>query len=77
MGLSCRIFGFNSWSLLVPQALEGEAAVGLLLAMVRRWAGPVAGLVAGTVFALTPAAALLFRFDNPDALLVLLMVAAA
>ena len=77
MGLSARIFGFNSWSLLVPQALEGVAAVGLLYAMVKRWAGPVAGLAAGAILALTPAAALMFRFDNPDALLALLMVAGA
>ena len=77
MGLSARVFGFNSWSLLVPQALEGVAAVGLMYAMVKRWAGPVAGLGAGAVLALTPAAALMFRFDNPDALLVLLMVAGA
>jgi 4-amino-4-deoxy-L-arabinose transferase-like glycosyltransferase len=77
MGLSARMFGFNSWSLLVPQALEGVAAVGLLYAMVKRWAGPVAGLGAGAILALTPAAALMFRFDNPDALLVLLMVAGA
>lgn len=77
MGLSVRIFGFSSWSLLVPQALEGVAAVALLYAAVRRWAGHVPGLVAGAILALTPAAALMFRFDNPDALLVLLMVAAA
>ena len=77
MGLSARIFGFNSWSMLVPQAFEGVAAVGLLYAMVKRWAGPVAGLAAGAILALTPAAALMFRFNNPDALLVLLMVAGA
>ena len=45
--------------------------------MVKRWAGPAAGLLAGAILALTPAAALMFRFDNPDALLILLMVAAA
>jgi 4-amino-4-deoxy-L-arabinose transferase-like glycosyltransferase len=77
MGLSARIFGFNSWSLLVPQALEGVAAVGLLAAAVRRVSGPAAGLIAGAALALTPAAALIFRFDNPDAFLVLLLVAAA
>lgn len=75
-GLSARVFGFNSWSLLVPQALEGVAAVALLFATVRRVAGPVAGLVAGALLALTPAAVLIFRFDNPDALLVLLVVVA-
>jgi 4-amino-4-deoxy-L-arabinose transferase-like glycosyltransferase len=77
MGLSARIFGYNSWSLLVPQALEGIAAVALLAAAVRRVAGPAAGLIAGAVLALTPAAVLIFRFDNPDAFLVLLLVVAA
>ncbi|MFI7586827.1 ArnT family glycosyltransferase [Spongisporangium articulatum] len=77
MGLSGRIFGFNSWSLLVPQAIEGVLAVWLLFATVRRWFGSAAGLAAGAMLALTPAAVLMFRFDNPDALLVLLMVAAA
>ena len=77
MELSGRIFGFSQWSMLVPQALEGVASVGLLYAAVRRWFGPAAGLIAGLVLALTPVAALMFRFNNPDALLVLLMTAAA
>jgi 4-amino-4-deoxy-L-arabinose transferase-like glycosyltransferase len=76
-GLSVRLFGLSPWSVLVPQALMGVAAVGLLYATVRRAVGPVGGLVAGAVFALTPVAALMFRFNNPDALLVLLLVAAA
>jgi 4-amino-4-deoxy-L-arabinose transferase-like glycosyltransferase len=77
MELSGRIFGFNSWSLLVPQALEGIAAVGLLYSTVRRVASSTAGLAAGAALALTPAAVLMFRFDNPDALLVLCMVTGA
>jgi 4-amino-4-deoxy-L-arabinose transferase-like glycosyltransferase len=77
MELSGRIFGVNSWSVLVPQALEGVAAVGLLFAAVKRWFSPGAALLAGAVFALTPVAALMFRFNNPDALLVLLLVGAA
>jgi 4-amino-4-deoxy-L-arabinose transferase-like glycosyltransferase len=44
---------------------------------VRRAAGPGAALTAGIVLALTPAAALMFRFNNPDALLVLALVIAA
>jgi 4-amino-4-deoxy-L-arabinose transferase-like glycosyltransferase len=75
--LSGRLFGFSSWSLLAPQAVEGVLSVLLLFAAVRRWFGPEAGLIAGAVLALTPAAALIFRFNNPDALLVLLMTAAA
>ena len=77
MEISARIFGLNSWSLLVPQALEGVAAVGVLYATVRRWSGPAAGLIAGAVLAFTPVATLMFRYDNPDALLVLLLVLAA
>jgi 4-amino-4-deoxy-L-arabinose transferase-like glycosyltransferase len=71
--------------MLVPQALEGVGAVALLAATVRRamrstagdTAAAAGGLIAGAVLALTPAAVLIFRFNNPDALLVLLMVAAA
>lgn len=77
MELSARVFGVNSWSVLVPQALEGIAAVAILYAAVTRLAGWGAGLLAGAALAVTPVAALMFRFDNPDALLVLLLTAAA
>ncbi|MDV6269240.1 glycosyltransferase family 39 protein [Rhodococcus globerulus] len=76
MGLSGRIFGFSSLSLLVPQALMGVGSVALVYAAVKRVATPTAGLIAGAVLAATPAAALMFKFDNPDALLVLLMTLA-
>ncbi|MBP1160652.1 glycosyltransferase family 39 protein [Rhodococcus sp. PvR099] len=75
MALSVRAFGLSSWSILVPQALMGVATVALLWATVRRYFGAAAGLLAGLVLALTPVAVLMFRFNNPDALLVLLMVA--
>lgn len=77
MELSTRIFGFSSFSMLLPQALEGVAAVALLYAIVRRWFGRPAALLSGLILALTPVAALMFRFNNPDALLVLLFLAAA
>ncbi|TMB83150.1 MAG: glycosyltransferase family 39 protein, partial [Chloroflexi bacterium] len=77
MALSARIFGVNAWSILVPQALEGVAAVWLLYLTVRRRVGPMGGLLAGAILALTPVATLMFRFNNPDALLTLLLVAAA
>ena len=76
MEISARIFGFNQWSMLVPQALEGVASVAIVFVGVRRWFGPAAGLLAGAVVMLTPVAALMFRFNNPDALLVLLLTAA-
>jgi 4-amino-4-deoxy-L-arabinose transferase-like glycosyltransferase len=77
MALSGRIFGFSSASMLVPQVLEGVLAVGLLTASVKRWFGAGAGLLAGAALAATPVAALMFRFNNPDALLVCLLVASA
>ncbi|WP_285247406.1 glycosyltransferase family 39 protein [Pseudarthrobacter sp. efr-133-R2A-89] len=85
MGLSVRIFGLSSWSILVPEALMGVGAAWLLYLAVRRPAAPAtgdprlahrAGLLAAVVLALTPVATLMFRFNNPDALLVLLMTAA-
>ena len=77
MALSVRIFGLSSWSILAPEALMGVATVGVLYASVRRRFSAPAALLAGAVLALTPVAALMFRFNNPDALLVLLLTIAA
>src|SRR3954453_475505 len=77
MGLSARVLGFSSFSVLLPQALCTVAAVGALFATVRRVAGPVAALVAAVVLALTPITIAIARVDNPDALLVLLLVLSA
>ncbi|WP_184740994.1 glycosyltransferase family 39 protein [Arthrobacter sp. AZCC_0090] len=75
--LAGRIFGFSPLSMLVPEALMGVAAVGLLYLTVKRVSGPGAGLLAGGALALTPVAALMFRFNNPDAMLTLCLVLAA
>jgi 4-amino-4-deoxy-L-arabinose transferase-like glycosyltransferase len=77
MGLSVRVFGLSSWSVLMPQAMAGVATVGMLFLAVKRSFGPAAATIAALVMALTPAAALIFRFNNPDALLTLLFVVAA
>ncbi len=78
MALSVKVFGLSSWSILVPQALMGVGTVALLHATVRRATGSGwAGLIAGAALATTPVAVLMFRFNNPDALLVLLMTGAA
>ncbi|MBM7367953.1 ArnT family glycosyltransferase [Gordonia hydrophobica] len=74
--LSVRVFGLNSWSVLVPEVLMGVASVALLYLITRRYFGHWAGIGAGVVLALTPVAALMFRFNNPEALLILLMIAA-
>ncbi|WP_143220841.1 ArnT family glycosyltransferase, partial [Actinomadura sp. CNU-125] len=77
MALAARVFGVNAWSILVPQALMGVATVGTLYAAVHRRFPAWAGLLAGAALALTPVAALMFRFNNPDALLVLLLTLGA
>ncbi|MGW6553610.1 glycosyltransferase family 39 protein, partial [Streptomyces sp. NPDC055051] len=76
MALSVRLFGLGSWQILVPEVLMGVGTVAVLHAAVRRRFGAGAGLIAGAVLALTPVAALMFRFNNPDALLALLMTVA-
>ncbi|RKT05811.1 4-amino-4-deoxy-L-arabinose transferase-like glycosyltransferase [Streptomyces sp. 3211.6] len=73
MMLSVRAFGLGFWQILVPQALMGVATTAVLYAAVRRQFGPAAALIGGAAFALTPVAALMFRFNNPDALLTLLL----
>ena len=77
MGLFGRVFGFSSWSMLLPHALAGVTTVALVYAAVRRWYGVKSALIAGAVMALTPAAALMFRFNNPDSFLTLFLTASA
>ncbi|MBT1171560.1 glycosyltransferase family 39 protein [Bifidobacterium sp. SO4] len=76
MALSVRVFGLSSFAILLPEALCGMASVWVLYATIRRQWGNWAGIIAGLTLATTPVAALMFRFNNPDALLVLLMTSA-
>ena len=71
------MLGFSSFSLLLPQALCTIAAVALLYATVRRVFSPAAGVLAAAALAITPVTVAIARVDNPDALLVLLLVASA
>ena len=74
--LSAKLFGFGSWSILVPQALMGVASVALVYDLTRRRFGRAAGFAAGLALALTPIAVAISRHNNPDALLVLCVTAA-
>ncbi|HEY8913467.1 glycosyltransferase family 39 protein [Lacisediminihabitans sp.] len=76
MALSARLFGLSSFSILLPEAIMGVVTVGLVYATVRRHFSSRTALLAGAALAITPVAALMFRFNNPDALLVLLMTLA-
>jgi 4-amino-4-deoxy-L-arabinose transferase-like glycosyltransferase len=77
MGLSVRVLGLSSWSILFPEALLGIGSVLVLYLAVRRSFGSTAALIAGAVMAVMPVAVLIFRYDNPDALLTFLLVSAA
>jgi 4-amino-4-deoxy-L-arabinose transferase-like glycosyltransferase len=77
MGLSGRLFGFSSSSMLVPEALCGVGSVLVLHNLLRRSLGHRAAILAALMLALTPIFIAIGRFNNPDALLVLIEVAAA
>ncbi|PWH06212.1 glycosyl transferase [Brachybacterium endophyticum] len=77
MALSVRLFGLSSFAILLPQVLMGIGTVLVVNRTVKRYFGVAAGLVAGAALAITPVAVLMFRFNNPDALLVLLMTLGA
>ncbi|MGP4017914.1 ArnT family glycosyltransferase [Saccharopolyspora sp. 5N708] len=74
--LSARAFGFNTWSLLLPQALAGVLTVWIVHHVVRRDFGHLAAAVAAFALALTPIAVVLARHNNPDALLAFLLAVA-
>src|SRR6478672_4144301 len=77
MALSVRALGLSSFSILMPEVLMGVATVGVVYTTVKRHFGAAGALISGVVMALTPVAVLMFRFNNPDALLVLLMALGA
>ncbi len=74
---SAKLFGFSSLAILAPEALAGVAAVWLLYLLVARPFGRVAGLLAALALAVSPVSVAVNRDNNPDALFVLLLVAAA
>jgi 4-amino-4-deoxy-L-arabinose transferase-like glycosyltransferase len=77
MDLSARLFGVSSWSILLPEALAGVATMALTFRLARRLFGPAPGLIAAAVMATTPVAVVMFRYNNPDALLTLFLLASA
>lgn len=77
MDLSGRLFGFSTWSMLLPEALAGVATVMVLYNLVRRWFGEPAAALSAMALTLTPVAVVIFRVNDPDALLTLLLVLAA
>jgi 4-amino-4-deoxy-L-arabinose transferase-like glycosyltransferase len=77
MSLSARVFGFSSWSMLLPEAAAGVGSVLILHRLVRKWAGDLSAHLAALALAVTPVAVVMFRYNNPDAFLTLLCLGAA
>ena len=75
MGLSARLFGFSSFSMLLPSVLAGVGSVWLVYRAVKRQFGFTSAVIAGATLMLTPVAALMFGFNNPDAILTLMLTA--
>ena len=74
---SVKLFGFHGLSILVPQVLEGLAAIGLVYYLVQRVFGKPAGLLAALFLALTPVSVAVDRSSNTESCLVLVLLLAA
>lgn len=76
IGLSVRAFGLNSWSILLPQVLMGVVTTWLIYKIIRNSHGAAAALFGAAIYASMPVVVLMSRFNNPEPLMGLLMVAA-
>ncbi|WP_455834976.1 ArnT family glycosyltransferase [Pseudarthrobacter siccitolerans] len=72
LALSVKAFGLSSMAVLAPQALMGMTSACLIQRISRVWGSRMQGLCAGLFVVLTPVTSMIFRFNNPDALLLLL-----
>ncbi|MBV9019877.1 MAG: glycosyltransferase family 39 protein, partial [Ktedonobacteraceae bacterium] len=75
--LGAKIFGFNSFSILLPQALAGVLSVLLLYYLVRRHFGVVAGLLAALALAIMPISVVTNRNITIDSILALFLLIGA
>ncbi|WP_456509127.1 ArnT family glycosyltransferase [Arthrobacter sp. TE12232] len=76
MGVSVRLFGLNSWALLLPQAFLTLGSTYLVYALLRRSFPAYVALLASGIMAFTPITVLLARYNNPDPLMIFLMLSA-
>ena len=75
--LSVRLFGLHTWTIVLPQVVEGVLSVLTLFRIVRRLCGPSAGILAAVVLAISPATVALNRGNISDTLMILLLLLAA
>lgn len=75
--LSARLFGFSTFSVLLPEAIAGVLAGVLIFYLVHRIFGPLAGLIAALVLAVSPISVVTNRNNVVDSLLILILLLAA
>ncbi|NYC28726.1 glycosyltransferase family 39 protein [Clostridium saccharobutylicum] len=74
--ICAKIFGFNGWSVILPQALAGVISVWLIYYIVKRSFGNLAALVAALCLSVTPIFVAASRNNTIDNLLVLFLLLA-
>jgi 4-amino-4-deoxy-L-arabinose transferase-like glycosyltransferase len=74
---SAWLFGYSGVSILIPSALAGMGSVLLVFQMVKKAFGSVAGLLAGLALAVTPIAVVMNRHNNPESILIFILLVAA
>lgn len=67
--LSVRLFGFSTWSLAMPQVVEGLVTIVAAYFIIRRWIGPIGGLIGATLMAATPLLVSMFSHPMEDGML--------
>jgi len=74
---SAKVLGFSGLAVLLPQVLEGLAAIALVYHLVRRAFGTGAGLLAALFLAVTPVSVAMDRGGGTDSCLILVLLLAA
>ena len=74
--ISAKIFGFNGWSLLFPQALAGVLSTVLIYVIVKKSFGSAAGLISALCLSVTPVFVAVSRNNTIDNQLVFVLLLA-
>lgn len=75
--LSCKLFGVNSFGLILPSALAGSMCVLLVYSMVKKIWGDTAGIISAAIVATTPILVALSRTNNLDMMLLFFLLCGA
>ena len=75
--LSVKVFGFNTFGLILPSALAACFCVLLVYSIVKKGWGPTAGVIAAAITAATPILIALGRTNNLDVILLFFLLCGA